>query len=305
MLFNFAWLYNFALKDYINISQQEVFGILFPDLYVRDSLPDIGDCSNRISGKLPLTKNMILSLTKDKAKIECRIENLHLSDFDEICKRIFFMLIDEEFSLEDKKKDELISMYKRITFSANRESQIIDSRLCFIAESLKTAANQSSAKLKSNNQEWVLCQDKELDNYKNKYVNADFKRLDEANTENIIGYERTLSVGNQWTSIIDLPSIHEKGIDSDVLISVNSSSQEAKIDIRMLDNVGDVVWSQKNTFPVEDQRNYWCGPDVYKIELRITNGEGIVTVCLPSTILFSLSDNWTRYSSPTDRKTHG
>ena len=83
MLFNFAWLYNFALKDYINISQQEVFGILFPDLYVRDSLPDIGDCSNRISGKLPLTKNMILSLTKDKAKIECRIENLHLSDFDE------------------------------------------------------------------------------------------------------------------------------------------------------------------------------------------------------------------------------
>lgn len=40
MLFNFAWLYNFALKDYINISQQEVFGILFPDLYVRDRCTD-------------------------------------------------------------------------------------------------------------------------------------------------------------------------------------------------------------------------------------------------------------------------
>lgn len=304
MLFNFAWLYNFALKDYINISQQEVFEILFPALYVGDIPPNAGDCSNRISGNLPLTRPMIQNFKEGAPEIESRIENLQLSDFDEICKRIFFMLIDEEFSLEGKKKYDLISTYKRITFSADRESQNIDSRLSFIAESLKTAVNQSSAKIKRNNQEWVLCQDKELHNYKAKYVNADLKRLDEANTENNIGYERTLSVGNQWTSIIDLPSIHEKGIDSDVLISANSSSQEAQIDIRLLDKEGEVVWSQKNTFPLEDQRNYWCGPDVYKIELRITNGEGIVTVRLPSTILFSLSDNWTRYSSPKDRKTH-
>ena len=45
-------------------------------------------------------------------------------------------------------------------------------------------------------------------------------------------------------------------------------------DIRMLGRNDNVLWSEKNSCPGLGTRVYRCGPDVYKLQIRVSNGSG-------------------------------
>lgn len=52
------------------------------------------------------------------------------------------------------------------------------------------------------------------------------------------------------------------------------------VDIRMLGKNGKVVWSQNESFGSLGSRDYWCGSDVYKIQVKYHTGQGTI-MCYP------------------------
>lgn len=46
-------------------------------------------------------------------------------------------------------------------------------------------------------------------------------------------------------------------------------------DIRMLGKSGNVVWSENGAVPGQGNRTFWCGSDVYTIQIRTQAGYGV------------------------------
>ena len=66
-----------------------------------------------------------------------------------------------------------------------------------------------------------------------------------------------------------------KGFNTDVYVSIDNDSV-TRNDIRMLDRYGRVVWEQEGAMGMgQYNAKFWCGPDVYKVQIRTQSGRGV------------------------------
>lgn len=63
-------------------------------------------------------------------------------------------------------------------------------------------------------------------------------------------------------------------------VHVYAMTNAAYVSIRMLDRNGNVVWSETNSVPGNQSRNFWCGSNVYKIQAKAITGNATVA-CWP------------------------
>lgn len=71
----------------------------------------------------------------------------------------------------------------------------------------------------------------------------------------------------KWTTVAE----SNRGLNTNVRITARAALTYTSI--RMLDRNGNVVWSQNNVFDIiGDSKVFWCGPDVYKVQLINATG---------------------------------
>lgn len=48
-----------------------------------------------------------------------------------------------------------------------------------------------------------------------------------------------------------------------------------RVDVRMLGRTGNVVWEEKDAMPTYGKRNFWCGDNVYALQVKAVRESGI------------------------------
>lgn len=79
-----------------------------------------------------------------------------------------------------------------------------------------------------------------------------------------------------WTTI----ATSTTGFNCNVKISSLGTSLTT-VDVRMLGKNGNVVWCEYESFGSLASRVYWCGSDVYKIQVSYHSGNGTIS-CYPT-----------------------
>lgn len=77
-----------------------------------------------------------------------------------------------------------------------------------------------------------------------------------------------VNVSDEWTEI----AYDTQGFDCNVKITGLLTSVGPRIDVQMLDENGNVLWSENDSCPGLSSRVYRCGADVYSIEVRVDSG---------------------------------
>lgn len=94
--------------------------------------------------------------------------------------------------------------------------------------------------------------------------------------------EQTRSVNihdDVWTTVISSNS----GFNRVVHVSANTFTHinlmtTVSCDIRLLDRYDNVLWSADDAVPGNGTyKDFWCGSDVYKVQLRTAAGDGIAS----------------------------
>lgn len=77
-----------------------------------------------------------------------------------------------------------------------------------------------------------------------------------------------VNASSTWTTI----ATNTEGFNCNVKITGYLMDLGARIDVRMLGKSGNVLWSEDNSSPGLASRVYYCGPDVYTIQVRVDPG---------------------------------
>jgi hypothetical protein len=77
-----------------------------------------------------------------------------------------------------------------------------------------------------------------------------------------------VTIFRDWTTVRTAPTSNPIGINRNIGIRVFNHCTSQVNDIRMLGRNGQIVWQENNTIGNAGQRIFWCGPDVYTIQLR-------------------------------------
>lgn len=78
---------------------------------------------------------------------------------------------------------------------------------------------------------------------------------------------------SRWTTIAE----SSKGFNSNVFINVINTSTSIN-DIRLLNRNGNVVWQKDGAIGMNEKlAKFWCGSDVYKVQVRTQRGTGSAT----------------------------
>ena len=101
----------------------------------------------------------------------------------------------------------------------------------------------------------------------------------EANAEtNATPRISSYNINTSWTTVLTSSS----GFNRDVYIQATTFTYNGLVttvpcDIRMLDKNGNVLWTGTGSVPGQNQKvSFWCGSDVYKVQIRTQAGNGIV-----------------------------
>lgn len=82
----------------------------------------------------------------------------------------------------------------------------------------------------------------------------------------IVSYSSTIQrFGSSWKTVYS----SSRGFNRNVSITCYNTSTH-KNDIRMLGSNGQTVWTENGAIDYSGSRTFWCGSDVYKIQLRNT-----------------------------------
>ena len=80
---------------------------------------------------------------------------------------------------------------------------------------------------------------------------------------------KRVNLSNTWTTI----AYDTDGFNCNVEITgLIMTGYGPRIDVRMLGESGNVTWSENDSCPGQAGRVYWCGPDVYTIQVRVDKG---------------------------------
>lgn len=89
---------------------------------------------------------------------------------------------------------------------------------------------------------------------------------------------RRLNTITSWRTIASVSTRNNTGINRNVLIQNNNVGTVglgiARSDVRMLDRNGRVVWEGRGALAGADNRVFWCGPNVYTVQIRTQSGRG-------------------------------
>ena len=94
---------------------------------------------------------------------------------------------------------------------------------------------------------------------------------------------RSVNISTSWTTVLSVSTSSSKGINSNVTISATTFTYNGLLstvpcDIRLLGKTGDVLWSQDDAIPGSGANTvFWCGSDVYTVQIRTTAGNGIAS----------------------------
>lgn len=90
----------------------------------------------------------------------------------------------------------------------------------------------------------------------------------------------TEKYNNQWTTILAMDKDSERGFNRHVTIECEGSFAT---DVRMLGVNDDILWTGNRAIDSSGKRCFWCGPDVYMIEIRLADNVGnIFRTCTAS-----------------------
>lgn len=85
---------------------------------------------------------------------------------------------------------------------------------------------------------------------------------------------KSINLSKNWTDI----AISTSGFNCNVTISCLVTGTDGlgaiRADVRMLNSSGTVVWSESKSCPGLGSRTYWCGSNVYKVQVRVATGGG-------------------------------
>ena len=79
---------------------------------------------------------------------------------------------------------------------------------------------------------------------------------------------KSVTVSTTWTTI----ATNSNGFGCNVQIAGYLTSVGHRIDVRMLGRSGNILWSEDDSCPGLSTRVYWCGADVYSIQVRVDSG---------------------------------
>lgn len=84
-----------------------------------------------------------------------------------------------------------------------------------------------------------------------------------------------VSVNTNWKNIATADYGFGCNIEVESMsANLGNNSTVLGLDVRMLDKKGNVLWSQSEAVPGWGKRVFWCGKDVYKIQVRYNRGIG-------------------------------
>ncbi|WP_413854683.1 hypothetical protein [Candidatus Ruminimicrobium bovinum] len=87
-------------------------------------------------------------------------------------------------------------------------------------------------------------------------------------------YKGTIVTSTTWTTLAESTT----GFNRNVTVFNSSTGTDGlgilRADIRMLGKNGNVVWSETKACPGYGTREFWCGSDVYKIQIRVAYASG-------------------------------
>lgn len=91
-------------------------------------------------------------------------------------------------------------------------------------------------------------------------------------------YEEGVPISStKWTTIATSTSGFNRNVKVSTLNTIVASTNH----IRMLGKDNNVVWQENNAIGFSSSRVFWCGSDVYKIQIRCSSGAGSA-YCSPS-----------------------
>ena len=87
-------------------------------------------------------------------------------------------------------------------------------------------------------------------------------------------YQGTIITSTSYKTI----AYSTNGFNRNVKVFNASTSTDGlgilRADIRMLDRYGNIVWEEKKACPGYGSRVFWCGSNVYKIQIKVAYGKG-------------------------------
>lgn len=87
-------------------------------------------------------------------------------------------------------------------------------------------------------------------------------------------YKGTITTSTEWKTLATSTS----GFNCNVEVSNHSTGTDGlgilRADIQMLGRNGQRVWYEEKACPGYGSRVFWCGPDVYTIQIRVAYGNG-------------------------------
>lgn len=87
-------------------------------------------------------------------------------------------------------------------------------------------------------------------------------------------YKGTVTTSTSWETL----ATSLTGFNCNVSVFNSSTGTDGigilRADIRMLGKYDNVVWEESKACPGYGTRTFWCGPDVYTIQIRVAHGSG-------------------------------
>lgn len=81
-------------------------------------------------------------------------------------------------------------------------------------------------------------------------------------------------LSTSWKTIATSTSGFNRNVTISCLVTGTDGLGAIRADVRMLSKNGSVVWSESKSCPGLGSRRYWCGSNVYKIQVRVATGGG-------------------------------
>ena len=87
-------------------------------------------------------------------------------------------------------------------------------------------------------------------------------------------FNQNVLLSTSWKTIAKSTTGFDCNVAISCLVTGTDGLGAVRPDIRMLGRSGNVLWSESKSCPGLGTRIYKCGPDVYEIQIRVSNGSG-------------------------------
>ncbi len=94
---------------------------------------------------------------------------------------------------------------------------------------------------------------------------------EEEDVEEYVNFNTGINVGTSWATIVTA----SPGINGNIKVNTVGYT---RADVRMLGSNGNELWYGEDAIAPVGERTFWCGSDVYTVQIRFHSGTGVVWV---------------------------